>query len=249
MKTGIRLAALVVLAFSTNSAFSSDVLFYTDWSNGIDKHIQCQAPNTESIKIARPADVDLPPMMQATIDKSDNYSKVANGTPRAEISFNGFVYFEQKKEYVIDWSIYIPKDYEFDSKQQELIAQIHQGPNAGYPPFGLFFSGDGQYEVHSRTLYRPDFITEFFGSASSDRGSLVHWQLRYLPDGTGEYAITELRKNGKVVFETNGLPNAYQKDDKAYLKLGLYKAQWLTDPSTVEKRTLFYGPVSIRVIN
>ncbi|HEX7636262.1 MAG TPA: heparin lyase I family protein [Noviherbaspirillum sp.] len=222
-------------------------LFSTDWSHGIDKRIQFQRPRAGSIEL-----VDLggemggKKLVQVTINKDDDYSGVANGTPRAEMSFNGFLHFREGGEYVIDWSMYIPGNYIIDRGQPELVFQIHQGPPAGYPPFALFISDDGEYEVHNRTQSKSDSVTALFGSVEHDRGHVVHWELHYCPDSTGKKAATELVKDGQVVFAIRGVPNAYNDDDGAYLKIGLYKADWLKKPSDVTVRTMYYGGLSVR---
>ncbi|WP_165418504.1 heparin lyase I family protein [Dyella amyloliquefaciens] len=222
-------------------------LFSTDWSHGVDKRIQYQMPRKDSIGV-----VDAPQEMggkalKVTISKNDDYSAVANGAPRAELSFNGFLHFSQGKEYVLSWQTYMPAGYTLDRGQAEVVFQIHQGPAAGYPPFAIFLSEGGQYEVHNRTQSKADWVSAFFGRVESDRGRVVNWQLHYIPDGSGARAVTELTKDGQLVFATKGVPNAYEDDDRAYLKLGLYKADWLKKSSEVDTRTMYYGGVSVKV--
>lgn len=244
----IAAAALSSLLFSvvTHAKESGQrVLFSSNWVGGIDHRIQIQAPEKDSISWPGKDGAMPSNMLKVSISRDDNYAGVANGTPRAEMSFNGFLHFKRKREYVVHWQTFIPGDYMFDAKQPELFAQIHQGPPAGYPPFAIFISGATQYEVHNRTVSTRDYVTSRFGSPQEDRGRIVHWALRYVPDDTGSRAVTELTKDGKRVFAIYGVPNAYANDDRAYLKLGLYKADWQKKPSDVDVRTLYYGPVSI----
>lgn len=226
-------------------AHESVTLFYSDWGNGIDKRIEFQVPQENSIELVDSNGMGLKKAVKVTIDKDENYSGVANGSPRAEMSFNKFLHFRQKIGYSIKWQIFIPNDYLFDNKQPELVAQIHQGPPAGYPPFALFFAENGKYEVRSRTQSQIDSVNCYFGNLADDRGRVVDWELSYFPDGTGSEAVTELYKSGKLVFSIKGIPNAYESDDRAYLKLGIYKADWIKKPSDVEVRTLYYGNVAV----
>jgi hypothetical protein len=42
-----------------------------------------------------------------------------------------------------------------------------------------------------------------------------------------------------------GLPNSYPDEKSAYLKIGVYKWWWITRPSDVSERTMYYGDVEI----
>jgi hypothetical protein len=222
------------------------ILFSTDWTTGIDRRLQLQVSGPDSIRIVPFPAGDPRKVLRAQIARETDYTGVANGTPRAEISFGGFLHFIRGREYVVQWQMRIPDDYQFDSKQDEVIAQIHQGPAAGYPPFALFISGGGQYEVHSRTEHRQDYVTRLFGAPMFDRGNTVTWTLIYAPDPTGAASKTELFYNEQKVFSIEGVPNAYRGDDGAYFKLGIYKARWKRDPTDVDVRTIDFGPLVIK---
>jgi len=75
----------------------------------------------------------------------------------------------------------------------------------------------------------------------------VKWRLHYSPDATGAQAITQVYKNDALVLHAAREPNAYAGDEKAYLKLGIYKWGWKNQPSDVTSRTLFYGNVTVTV--
>ncbi|MFC4706374.1 MULTISPECIES: heparin lyase I family protein [Paraburkholderia] len=224
-----------------------DVLFSSAWGHGVDSKIQYQMPNRDSIQVVDLANSAMPHALKVTISRDENYENVANGVPRAEISFGEYIKFHRNEEYFVRWQTYIPGNYKFDKKQPEVIMQIHQGAQIhwGYPTFALFFSTDTGYGVRSRTGQSTDSVGKIFGSPEADRGRVVDWTLRYIPDDTGENAVTELLKDGGVVFQTRGVPNAYPGDDAAYLKFGLYKAGWKTKPTDVDIRTMYFGRVSI----
>lgn len=241
---------ICLLAFSAVADSRSYVeLFSTDWSHGVDKRIQYQMPRKDSIEVVNGPQQMGGKALKTTINKDDDYSSVANGAPRAELSFNGFLHFAQSREYVLSWKTYIPEGYELDREQPEVVFQIHQGPATGYPPFAIFLSESGQYEVHNRTQSKSDWVSAFFGRVESDRGRVVNWELRYIPDSSGARAVTELSKDGQLVFAIKGVPNAYENDDRAYLKLGLYKADWLKKPSEVGVRMMYYGSVSVKMLD
>jgi hypothetical protein len=239
----------LLLAAAVSSAYGqapATEMFSTDWSHGIDRRLLLQQATPDAIRVVRLARADMDTAVLFTISRNTDYQRVANGTPRAELSFNRFLHFERGKDYVIQWQILIPDGYRFDTQQPELIAQIHQGPAAGYPPFALFIAGNGQYEVHNRTHNPRDSVTRLFGSPMDDRGRVVNWMLRYVPDDSGRLAVTELFEDGRSVFRLTGLPNAYPDDDRAYLKLGIYKASWQRAPTDVEQRSLYYGRVTVQ---
>jgi hypothetical protein len=247
----IACAAWCATCFHIPSACASDVatneriLFSTSWEHGIDPRLQLQRAAPKALTIVSPPNADSQKFLRVILTRNGDYTGVANGTPRAEISFGGFLHFIQGHEYVIQWQMRIPEDFQFDSQQDEVVGQIHQGPATGYPPFALFIAGSGQYEVHNRTGRKQDSVTHLFGTPLFDRGRLVKWKLVYVPDSTGRVSTTELYKDGKRVFSIHGVPNAYVKDDGSYFKLGIYKAHWKSEPSDVDVRTIYIGAVSI----
>jgi len=223
-------------------------LYFTDFASGIDGGLMQQKPRSESLMTVvapgnRPGKV-----LRASIEKGDDFSPVANGAPRAEISFGPRVRFQTGREYLIDWSTFLPGDYAFDSRQPEGITQIHQGPNLGSPPFGIALAGS-RYLVELRGAEgaRPAVDRNDIGDARADQGKWVGWRLRYLPDATGVNGRLELFKNGALVLDRNGRPNAYVGDNNSYFKIGIYKWWWKERPSDVTSRTLYFGDVTIAV--
>lgn len=249
-------AALIGVAYGVtslcvNSAYAlpdssnERVLFFSDWTHGVDSRLQYQRASKDAIQIVSVRGMPSGKGLRFSIQRNADYTGVANGTPRAEISFGGFLRFVRRHQYIVEWKMRIPDDYQFDNQQEEVIGQIHQGPASGYPAFALFISGNGQYEVHSRTEFQRDYVSQLFGTPLLDRGRIVKWRLVYVPDPTGLFARTELFKDGVRVFSLANVPNAYAADDRSYFKLGIYKAQWKREPSDVEIRTMEYGSISI----
>jgi len=180
-------------------------------------------------------------VIKITASKSENFASVANGTPRAEMlrSNNNF---QQGKEYYIHFKLYLPSDYQFDqSGAQESIAQIHQDVSSGPPPFLLGLDGSNYY-MYSEAGNKQ-YKQVLFGSASGDRGKWVDWTLHYKPSSSSS-GVSQLYKNGTLV-QTFNAPNAYPNGTTGYLKLGIYKWAWETNPSSVTSRTRYYDDVDI----
>jgi hypothetical protein len=127
-----------------------------------------------------------------------------------------------------------------------IFTQIHQSSTSGPPTLAMTLLGNN-YTIAQRGGANPQRASaaQSFCCPNADRGKWVHWALRYLPDASGRQAITILYKDGAMVFEARGLPNAYQEDQDAHLKIGLYKAGWKREPSDVEDIQMDFGPVSI----
>lgn len=225
----------------------NQILFSSSWSSGIEKEINLEATDKNAIEVEDFGYPQMPRAIRVKISRSDNFELVANGVPRAELSFDAVVRFHRNQEYVVKWQTYIPTDYRFDGKQPEVISQIHQGNASGYPTLALFFSAEQQYGIRSRTGRTEQSIGMAFGSLAEDKGKIVNWTLHYIPDDTGKQALTELYKDDLIVFRSTGIPNAYPNDDNAYFKIGLYKADWKKKASDVNQRILYYGRVSISV--
>lgn len=138
----------------------------------------------------------------------------------------------------------IPANYTLDSKQPEIITQLHQSSDQGSPPFALMLNGQ-QYQVDARGGAGTPSRSFEFGTPATDEGKVVTWLLNYRPDDTGASAVTDLYQNGVLVVHSVGYPNAYPAEQNAYLKIGIYKWWWLTRPSDVTQRTMYYGDVQI----
>ena len=228
---------------SKNVPAGYTIIYSTDFNRGFDGQLRLQAPTNSSLTI-----VDSPggrggKAVKVDINDSDDFSSVANGVPRAEVSLANIARFQAGKDYFIAWSTYIPADYQFDLKQPESIAQIHEGPNKGQPPWGIVLTG-GHYQVDLRGGPESGQHIDI-GNAQEDKGSWVDWGLHYKPDPTGAGSVTELYKNGTMVLDKSGVPNAYPGDDQSYFKVGIYKWWWKTRPSDVSRRILYITDVSI----
>jgi hypothetical protein len=218
------------------------VLYRSAWRDGLDPRLSVQAPEPDSISTVAIPEFDAS-FLKISMRRSEDFSRVANGTPRAEVVFGAVAHFALGKEYEVRWSTMTPPNYKLDSLQPEIITQVHQSSNTGSPPFSLMLGG-GHYQVEVRGGEHA--VRSFsFGTPVSDEGKVVNWVLRYRPDDKGAGAITDLFKDGVRVVNAIGLPNSYPDEKSAYLKIGVYKWWWITRPSDVSERTMYYGDVEI----
>lgn len=220
-------------------------LYNSTWAQGIDPRLVIQAPRN-AISVVNRA-VFQGPALQVSIDRTDDFHGVANGTPRGEIAFAQIFQFEPDTLYEINWSTSLPLGYQFDFLQPELFTQILQGPDGGLgpPPFSIRFV-DGRYQVEIRSAAKVAPRVFVFGDPAEGEGKVVHWRLRYRPDHTGTSAVTDLFMNGANVVHCDGCGNAYANDRGAYLKMGIYKWWWQSRPSDVSVRTLYFGNVVVK---
>jgi len=240
-----RLASMVIVLSVAACAPTSEMLYQTDWRHGLNSDLSVQA---------NPGDLSIVPdrgsikeyALKAKIRRSDDFSQVANGTPRAEVVFPSSVRFAQGETYRIRWSTMLPLGTQFDNKQFVIVTQIHQSTRYGSPPLALSIQGT-QYGIALRggELHDKASATQWICCADADVGRWVEWELLYRPDERGERSITDLYRDGKLVFRATGARNAYPGDQKAYLKLGLYKPDWLRKPTETSDMSMLYGPVTV----
>ncbi|MDE1179735.1 heparin lyase I family protein [Paraburkholderia sp.] len=222
-------------------------LYESDWTAGIDQRIGVQS-NGAGIAIV---DDPLNPqrkVIRATIDRSQDYSGVANGVPRAELLFPAPVRFAQQHDYLIRWSTFLPADFEFDNQQLTIMTQVHQGEWVGGPTIALAIQGS-RYAIsmHGGENHTDVSAGKWLCCADADRGHWVNWSLHYVPDDSAQHALTELYKDGVSIFANRDAANAYPDVQNAYLKIGLYKPDWMSKASDVSRSTVLFGPVRVSV--
>ncbi|WNC92373.1 heparin lyase I family protein [Paraburkholderia sp. FT54] len=229
----------------TALASTYDKVFSTEWDNGIGAGIGVQA-NPGDIGVVDDPVVAGRKAVRVRMTRSEDFSKIANGVPRAELIFPNAVSFSQGPDYLLRWSTFIPAGFAFDSKQAVIITQIHQGEWTGGPTVALSLQGK-QYAISERGGANTSTVSagKWLCCADADKGKWVNWSLRYLADDSDQHASTQLWKDGRSVFASQGVPNAYSGVQDAYLKMGLYKSGWNRSASDVSEITLFFGPVSV----
>lgn len=246
-----RIVWLPIVAFACTAHAAADcpvgpppgyapVMTY-EWRDGIPPH-STQAPTPRSITTG-PIEPGSPPLLEIRIDRTDDFSRVANGTPRAEIVLNRAP-FVNGTDYVLQWSTRLPDDFEIDETTPEVITQILQLRPAGSPAFSLLLNGN-RYGIEVRSYAKEVPRGTSFGTPAEDRGRVVCWRLRYVPDPTGHAAVTELYQDGALVYGERGFPNMYAGDARPYLKMGIYKWAWLDKATGITRRQIAFGPVTL----
>ncbi len=217
-----------------------------NWGAGFGKAVTVQANPGDIAIVPDPEDASRR-ALKVKIERHENFANVVNGTPRAEVLLREPATFNQRSDYLVSWSTYIPRDFAFDNKQLVIISQIHQSLKAGGPTVALTLLGPNYYiSTRGGTQVQKTSAGAKICCAVSDKGRWVRWALRYVPDDSGKRSLTQLWKDGKSVFRSENTPNAYPGDQDAYMKIGLYKSAWAKEPSDVDALTMLYGPVSIR---
>ena len=112
------------------------VMYQSAWRDGIDPRLVIQAPRPISISAIALREFNGV-ALEASMHQSDDFTHVANGTPRVEVSFTNLAHFAVGNEYLVRWSTMIPPEYQLDSLQPEIITQLHQSGSQGSPPFAL----------------------------------------------------------------------------------------------------------------
>lgn len=222
-----------------------DKVFSAQWEDGINAGIGVQA-NPGDIAVVDDPAVAGRKALRVHMIRSEDFSRVANGVPRAELIFPKAVSFSQGPDYLINWSTLIPVGFNFDARQGVILTQVHQGEWTGGPTIALSLQGK-QYAISERGGANTTTVSagKWLCCADADEGKWVNWSLRYVADDSGHHASTQLWKDGRSVFASQGVPNAYIGVQDAYLKLGLYKSGWKSSASDVSEITLFFGPVSV----
>jgi hypothetical protein len=221
---------IISVVWSFTSAIGQDMripdgywsLYATHFNAGLDPNIDQQKPTEESITV-----VDAPGKLSArcvrvTMRRTDDFSKVANGAPRSELSFGRQFRIQPGKDYLFEWSTFLPADHQFDHQQLESITQIHHGLRTGSPPFMVVLNGDRyQVEVRGGASERLKKSVHPLGSANIDHGKWVMWRLHYRADASGANAVLKVFKNEIIALDASGEPNAYADDTQAYWKMGI----------------------------
>ncbi len=178
--------------------------------------------------------------MKFSMNRTDNFSNVVNGKPRAELARVPNNYLYAGTDYIVNFKTYLPSNFQFDSNgNREGFMQIHQSQASGTSPLFLLGLDGNRYFSFAEPPYQSQRF-DFWGDASQDRGKWINWSLHYNAS-TGNDGVLALYKNGQLVSAING-PNSYSGDG-AYIKIGLYK--WAWNNTSVSNRTIYHDNVSI----
>jgi hypothetical protein len=164
-------------------------------------------------------------------------------------------------------SIYLPnggaEDFVSDV-EREILVQWHNTPDSGEswtsPTFSLMTGENNSYIIgHSWDENRMSTnagmsangtqLNTVVGSYAEDKGKWVDWVFHMRWGwNANQNPITEVYKNGKLVYEKNGVPNITNDFKGVYPKLGIYKWGWHfpESQSIVTKRVVYYDDYWIK---
>ncbi|MGE5682100.1 MAG: heparin lyase I family protein [Bacillota bacterium] len=194
-----------------------------------------------------------PTVTRVQILKSDNYSGLANGKPRAEFQRRNF-YFTYGHTFRISYKYFIPSNFKFDYSgvnNLNMITQFKQtgvyGPGA--PPRCFGHNGT-QYYVEDY-ISVPNGGTIFhrtsFGNAAADAGRWQKWTFEFKADslsGAG-HGYFKLFKNDTLVYSDNDRTWGWTKNTEYYLKLGAYKPDWNNFSSQQSDVTIHFDDIQM----
>lgn len=163
---------------------------------------------------------------------------------------------EALEEHWYGVSIYLPKggDEDFaNDASAEILMQWHNTPDVPEenvsPPLALQ-TQNGKYYIAqrwdaNRTTSQQgisQLLTEL-GSYEQDKGVWVDWVFHVKWGWLGvQNPITEVYKNGVLVYQKNGYANTFNDQKGIFQKLGIYKWEWKSNPtlSSQTKRVVYY---------
>jgi len=161
------------------------------------------------------------------------------------------------EEHWYGFSVYLPNsedEYFLDDVSAEALCQWKNIPDAGdtqtSPPLALMTRA-GEYIIGQRSDNRrlapngnSGMVSQetSLGSYHKDLGKWIDWVFHvrwgYLPEHN---PITEVYKNGVLVYENNGVPNMTNDKSGVYHKIGIYKWDWKQgNQSDTIKRVVYF---------
>src|SRR5437868_6513708 len=116
----MRLALFAMLCLvAPLHAAGERVVYRLDPAQGFDRGVMLQQPGPDCIRIDAAPGGRSGRAIVVSVSRDASYGGVANGAPRAEMSFAPSVRFALGHRYVIRWSTFLPADYAPDRQQPE----------------------------------------------------------------------------------------------------------------------------------
>lgn len=186
------------------------------------------------------------------VNKSD---PTLHGGKRAELALSPV---SMNQEYTYKFQLYFPPDYAPDASQ-EIVAQWHDMPDRYMgedwrsPAFALCTENGhlwirGRWDPNPLTLHNKPgpgggYYEQDLGSYNIGRWYQFALHVVWSSENDG---LAEFYENGQMVFRRVG-PNYYNDQQGPYMKVGIYKWEWVQQPwkSTVSERTLLVGGVEV----
>ena len=221
---------------------------YNTWQNW-EMHT---IPNKQRASIVANPHIDSinssPSVGRIRIFYNDNYSNVANGTPRAEFSKDAYFNFDYGGTYRITWDDYLPLSFVSDSTTpKHNYTYLVQCFSTGMQGAVLVLYQDMNQYAFTQRIAGIYYNKTNFGNINSDRGKWQHWELKFYVDSTSNgWAV--IRHNGVKVDSNHARTFPQTSNQKFYLKIGLYKSEWHDYPSTQDSIIRYIDNINISKI-
>jgi len=85
---------------------------------------------------------------------------------------------------------------------------------------------------------------EVIDMGPQERGAWTDFVIR-VRFSWGNDGYLQVWRNGQLVVSRLGQPNYYNNPEGPFLKIGFYKSQWLSQPSIVTTRTIYYDALRV----
>ena len=146
----------------------------------------------------------------------------------------------ERVERWIGFSIFLPNDWVTDPSA-ESVTQWHQFADIGGGPPRALITNNGQWQIsqHWENFEKHTLIGAY------ERGRWTDWvfHIRWSPESDGFITIW---RDGGQVFSAQG-KNKHNDGHAVYMKFGIYKWDWQSNPSKsqVNERVMFYDSLRI----
>lgn len=213
--------------------------FKNEWSQ--------ERPNNNAIQKSNKVLRNGQTSLRFEINKDDI---VVHKGKRAEIAGKVERLDGQEKWYKL--LVYLPKEYVADPTA-EVIAQwyaipyLPKGKTWGPPPISLRIDG-GRWKVAVVDSGDPTAPRKMNDLGDYTTETWTEWvfHVKFSSKISNDDGLLEIWKSGVKVYTKTG-QNYFEDKRGSYLKLGIYKPDWLmgNSKSKVNKRVLYYGDVKI----
>lgn len=219
-------------------------LVKTDFSDSSVMLWKIQA-NPEDVTVTTNPTNSSKNVLKVHMNINEDFSHVANGSPRAEIVTTKF-FLENDSEYLIEFKTYLPDDFRLETSESNphCFFQVHQNISTGSPQLLLGIDRN-EYQMTSDSavsFLEHKKVIKYFGNVKKDLGKWVKWTIFYTPS-FGENGKVIILKNNRTVLNYKGVC-AYN-NTAGYLKFGIYKWNWQKTPTTVTDMTTYFSNINI----
>lgn len=188
----------------------------------------------------------------------DRNDRVISGSKRCEISTTSP---KQFSENIYKFKVLLPnnagEEYKLDSNSEEILLQLKGIPDKdlnekGNSPSFALLTSKGHWKIDSRWDTNPNTVKANFRRVDLGEytvGKWTEWEIHvkwgWLPEHN---TILEIYKDGVKLVDLNGQPNTTNDVQAPYLKLGIYKWQWMdkNSSSILDKRVVYFKDVVIQ---